>query len=145
MLEPAAQEGQHLILYDGVCGLCNRAVAFILPRDPKGLFHYAWLQSEFARALLLKAGRNPDILDTICVLADYKSPTRQVLTRGRAALFILGCLETRWRFLKILDFLPTCILDGVYSLIARNRYRLFGKSDTCLMPNVDYANRFIDL
>jgi predicted DCC family thiol-disulfide oxidoreductase YuxK len=145
MGDHGTQEGRHLILYDGVCGLCNRSVALILPRDPKGLFHYVWLQSEYARSLLLQAGRNPDLLDTIYVIADYKSSSPRVLSRARAALFVIARLDSPWRFLKIFEVLPTFVLDAVYSLIARNRYRLFGKYDTCLMPNPDHASRFIDL
>ncbi len=145
MHDQPPQEERHLILYDGICGLCNRSVALILPRDPKGLFHYVWLQSEYARSLLAKAGRNPDLLETIYVVADYKSASPRVLSRARAALFIIGRLESPWRFLKLFGVLPTFVLDAVYSLIARNRYRLFGRYNTCLMPNADYASRFIDL
>jgi len=134
-----------LILYDGVCGLCNRWVGQILSRDPKGLFHFAPLQSELGRSLLLRYGRNPELLDTIYVLVDYKSESPRVLSRARAALFVIGNLETPWRFLRILEVLPMFILDAGYSLIARNRYRLFGKYDTCLMPSSDYASRFLDI
>jgi|SRR5436190_4376448 len=141
----AAQAGQHLILYDGVCGLCNRWVRQILPRDPKGLFHFASLQSELGHSLLLRHGRNPDLLDTIYVLVDYRSTSPRVLSRARAALFVIGKLETPWRFLEILKVLPTFILDACYSLVARNRYRLFGKYDACLMPGPDNANRFLDI
>src|SRR5438477_180936 len=145
MNERGAQEGRHLILYDGVCGLCNRWVAQILPRDPTGLFHYVWLQSEVGRSLLLRVGGNPDLLDTIYVLADYKSQSPRVLSRARAALFVVGELETPWRLLKVFGALPTVVLDAIYSLLARNRYRLFGKYKTCLIPNTDYASRFPDL
>ena len=145
MNDGRGQEGRHLILYDGVCGLCNRSVALILPRDPKGLFHYAWLQSEFARSLLLRAGRKPDLLDTVYVVADYKSKSPQILSRARAALFVIGQLETPWRFLTVFRVLPTFVLNAVYSLVARYRYRLFGKHDTCMLPNPGYTGRFIDL
>src|SRR5688572_18930736 len=113
MNRSATQEGeQHLILYDGVCGLCNRWVVQILPRDPKGLFRFASLQSELGRSLLLRYGRNPDILDTIYVIAGYKSESPLVLSRARAALFVIGQLETPWRFLRIFEVLPTFILDA---------------------------------
>jgi predicted DCC family thiol-disulfide oxidoreductase YuxK len=138
------QERRHLILYDGVCGLCNRFVALILPRDSKGLFHYAWLQSQYARSLLSQAGEDPDLNDTIYVIADYNSGSPRIMSRARAALFIIGMLDSPWRFLKVLELLPTFVLDAAYGLVARHRYRLFGKHDTCLMPNADYANRFVD-
>ena len=137
MDQQEAQAGQHLVLYDGVCGLCNRWVGQILPRDPKGLFHFASLQSELGRSLLRRQGRN--------VLVDYESESPRVLSRARAALFVIEKLETPWRFLKIFGMLPTFVLDAAYSLIARNRYRLFGKYDTCLMPSPENASRFLDL
>ena len=67
------------------------------------------------------------------------------MSRARAALFVIGKLETPWRFLRIFQALPTFILDAGYSLIARNRYRLFGKYDACLMPDPNYARRFLDV
>ena len=145
MNDKETQGGQHLILYDGVCGLCNRSVGQILPRDPKGFFHFASLQSELGRSLLVRYGRNPDLLDTIYVLVDYRSQSPRVLSRARAALFVIARLESPWRFLRIFEVLPTFLLDASYSLIARNRYRLFGKHDTCLMPNANYASRFLDV
>jgi predicted DCC family thiol-disulfide oxidoreductase YuxK len=145
MTRRETQGGQHLLLYDGVCGLCNRGVGQILPRDPKGLFHFASLQSELGRSLLLRHSRNPDVLDTIYVFVAYKSESPRILSRARAALFVIGRLESPWRFLKIFEVLPTFILDAVYSLIARNRYRLYGKYDTCLRPDANYAGRFLDV
>jgi predicted DCC family thiol-disulfide oxidoreductase YuxK len=142
----AAQEvGRHLILYDGVCGLCNKWVGQIMPRDPKAQFHFASLQSDLGRSLLTRYGKNPDILDTIYVLVDYKSAAPRILARSRAALFVIARLDGPWRFLKIFELLPTFILDAGYSLIARYRYRFFGRYDQCLMPGADYASRFIDL
>ncbi len=137
--------GQHLILYDGVCGLCNRWIRQILTRDPGGLFHFASLQSEVGRALLRQYGRNPDLLDTIYVLADYKSQSPRIMARARAILFVISRLKSPWRFLRFLELLPTSVLDGVYSLIASNRYRTFGKYDTCQIPPETYKERFIDL
>jgi predicted DCC family thiol-disulfide oxidoreductase YuxK len=145
MNQRETQGGQHLILYDGLCGLCNRWVGQILRRDPKGVFHFASLQSELGRALLLRHGRNPDLLDTLYVFVGYKLESPRVLSRARAGLFVIGQLETPWRFLKIFEVLPTFVLDAFYFLIARNRYRLFGKYDTCLRPDANYAARFLDV
>lgn len=139
------QAGAHLILYDGVCGLCNRWIGQILPRDAKGLFRFASLQSELGRSLLSRNGRNPDLLDTIYVFVDYESESPRVLNRARAALFVIGLLETPWRFLRVFEVLPTFVLDAGYALIARNRYRLFGKYDACLIPDANHASRFLDV
>jgi predicted DCC family thiol-disulfide oxidoreductase YuxK len=139
------QAGAHLILYDGVCGLCNRWIGQILLRDTKGLFRFASLQSELGRSLLSRNGRNPDLLDTIYVFVDYKAEAPRVLNRARAALFVIGRLETPWRFLRVFEVLPTFVLDAGYALIARNRYRLFGKYDACLIPDASHASRFLDV
>jgi predicted DCC family thiol-disulfide oxidoreductase YuxK len=134
--------GRHLILYDGVCGLCNWLNAVVLPRDPQGLFHFAALQSPISRTLLAAHGRNPDVLENMYVVADQHSASPLLLDRARAALFVLARLDSPLRHLKILGVLPTFILDFGYSLIARYRYRVFGKFDQCVMPSPEYAKRF---
>jgi len=142
--EAAQEAGRHLILYDGVCGLCNRLVTEVLPRDPRGLFHFASLQSPTARALLTAHGRNPDVLDNMYVVEDYKSDSPRLLGRARAALFVIAHIESHWRFLKTFGVLPTFLLDAVYSIVARNRYRVFGKLDHCLVATAQYTGRFVD-
>src|SRR5688572_5261668 len=137
--------GRHLILYDGVCGLCNRLVIDVLSRDPKGVFHFASLQSAKGRALVAAYGRNPDVLDNMYVVADHNTPSPRLLARARAALFVVGRLESPWRILRVFGVLPTFLLDAVYSFNARNRYRWFGKLDRCLLPSDAYASRFLDL
>ena len=137
--------GQHLILYDGVCGLCNRTIGIILPRDPESRFRFASLQSELGRSLLLRNGRNPNNLDTFLVLLNYCSSTPELLAGARAALFITEALGGFWRSLTIFAILPDFILDRLYSLVARNRYRVFGRYDRCLMPDATYKSRFIDI
>ena len=136
--------GRHLILYDGVCGLCNRFNAFVLPRDPHGLFHFAPIQSEMGRSQLLKFGRNPEVLDTFYVVADYRSGAPRLLTKARAALFVARQLGGVCHLAAILGGLPDPLLNSVYNLIARHRYRIFGRYDTCPMPKAEYKTRFID-
>lgn len=132
-------------MYDGDCGLCNRLNQFVLPRDSGAVFSFVSLQSEAARPLLEKFGKNPDDLDTFYVLADYKSDTPRLYDRSGAALFVLDRLQTPWKLLlKVAELLPTCVLDLFYRIIARNRYRIFGRSDRCLLPNAEYANRFME-
>jgi predicted DCC family thiol-disulfide oxidoreductase YuxK len=139
---PAATPGRHLILYDGVCGLCNKWVGLVLPRDPQGIFHFAALQSETGQKFLRNAGKNPDVLDTIYVVMDYKSNSPQLVDRARAALFVIGSLESPWRFLRFLGILPKFLLDAGYSLVARSRYRLFGRYDQCALPPATHRTRF---
>ena len=141
----AQEAGRHLILYDGVCGLCNRLVAEVLPRDPDGIFHFVALQSAAGRKLMTAHGRNPDVLENMYVVAGYKSPSPVLLARARAALFVIAGLRSPWRHLKVFGVLPTFLLDAIYSVVARYRYRIFGKLDQCLLPRPEYARRFPDL
>lgn len=133
-----------VILYDGVCGLCSRLVQFVLERDPGGEFRFAPLQGSFARALLLRHGRDPEALDTLYVVIDASTPSERLLCKARGGLFILRQLGGGWRAAGVLGVLPTVLLDFGYDLIARVRYRLFGKYDTCRVPAPEHLDRFID-
>ena len=135
-------EGRHLLLYDGVCGLCSRLVQFVLARDRRGIFHFASLQSPTGSAVLEPS--KTENLATFWVIANYR--TRQVrrLKKGRAALFVINTLGWPWKAAGLLGVLPTALLDRVYDGIARNRYRVFGRHDHCLMPRPEYRSRFID-
>ncbi len=136
--------GSHLILYDGMCGLCGRMASFVLRHDPGGVFQFASLQGEFGRALLKRYGRDPDVLETFYVLSDFQSPSPALLTRANASLFLLKRIGGPWRALGILGILPHRILDWGYDLIARNRYRLFGRYESCFVPDAEYRDRFLD-
>jgi predicted DCC family thiol-disulfide oxidoreductase YuxK len=136
--------GQHLLLYDGVCGLCNRLVRFVLPRDPAGVFHYAALQSELGRSTARRHGQDPDALDTFYVVSNYRSGSPAVLRKGRAALFVVKALGAPWSFVAALGFLPDGLLNAAYDLVATRRYRIFGRYDTCMLPSAKYRDRFDD-
>ena len=135
----------HLLLYDGVCGLCNGLVAFVLKRDMKARFRFASLQSATAQSLLREFGRNSQDLDTVFVIANYGSGSPLLLERARAGLFVLKTLGAPWRWLDVFEFLPDSILNSGYNFIARRRYRIFGKYDQCLLPNAEQRERFIDV
>src|SRR6266550_6041684 len=123
-----------IILYDGVCGLCNRLVQFILKRDQRDYFRFASLQSEFASALLQKHGRDPRDLDTVYVVVDYAQPAERLLARSDAILFLLRQLGGIWKLASLANILPRTMRDAIYKLVARNRYRVFGRYDSCLLP-----------
>ena len=137
--------GRHLLLYDGVCGLCNRVTQFVLRRDPAGLFDFASLQSETGRAFLRRSGRHPGDLDTLFVVADYRSDSRRVLSKSDASLFIAESVGGPWRIFTVLRALPAAVRDFFYDLIARSRYRIFGRYETCPIPSAEDRQRFIDL
>ena len=134
----------HLVLYDGVCGLCNRLVQFILRRDRAGQFRFAALQSAFAAELLRGHGRPAEDLDTVYVFARYGESDQRLLAKGRAILFVLGRLGGLWRLAPILGVLPRPILDFAYDRIARRRYRWFGRLDACPLPAPGTRERFLD-
>ena len=136
--------GEHLVLYDGVCGLCNRLTTFLLLHDDREVFAFAALQTETGAAIVQRAGGDPRALNTFYVLANYQKADGRLIGKGRAALFVARGLGWPWKAFGALGVLPTALLDLGYSLIARNRYRLFGRSDQCVAPRPEYRRRFID-
>ena len=134
-----------IILYDGVCGLCNRLVQFILKRDRKDRFRFAALQSTFARAILERHGLNPDALDTLHVVFDYASSTERVLARDEGVAAVLEELCGVWRvWARLFRVFPSSIRKWQYNLIARNRYRVFGKYGFCPLPDPKVRHKFLD-
>ncbi|HVL39037.1 MAG TPA: DCC1-like thiol-disulfide oxidoreductase family protein [Fimbriimonadaceae bacterium] len=139
-------DGEHVrqvILYDGVCGLCDRTVQFVLARDRSGLFHFAPIQSEYAAGLLRRHGIDAAELNTLYLVRDVSQPGERLLVRGRAVLAILTQLGKLWPLLHVLRVLPPFLLDAGYGLVARNRYRMFGKFDSCRLPSAAQRSRFL--
>ena len=133
-----------ILLYDGVCGLCNRFVRMILKRDHKDRFRFAALQSNFARTILERHGLNPDLLDTVYLVFDYGLPTEHLLSRNEAATAVLKELGGFWRFWAgLLHLLPRRFRDWRYNLVASNRYRFFGKYETCPLPKEQDRHKFL--
>jgi predicted DCC family thiol-disulfide oxidoreductase YuxK len=132
-----------VLLYDGVCAFCNRAVQFILNRDRRDTFRFATLQSDFARPLLEKRG-SPD-LGTIYLVLDFGQSSERVLDRSTATIAVLRELGPFWRLLaNLLTILPRALRDWGYNLISRHRYRLFGKFETCPLPQPKDRGKFLD-
>lgn len=132
----------HILFYDGVCGLCDRLVQFVLRRDRAQRFRFAALQGEAAAQTLAFYGRDPTVLDTVYVLTDEVEP--RLLTKGRAIAFVLRELGGGWRLLSWLTRLvPAAALDWGYDRVARNRYRMFGKREACRLPSAEEKLRFL--
>ena len=123
-----------VILFDGICNLCSGAVQFIIKHDPEHQFRFASLQSEFATKVLRRHGADPDDLDTVYVIEDYETPNERLLARSDAILHVVRGLGGFWKIAGWGKILPRPIRDALYKLVARNRYRVFGKYDTCMMP-----------
>jgi predicted DCC family thiol-disulfide oxidoreductase YuxK len=134
-----------LILYDGVCGLCDRVVQFVLARDRRDRFRFASLQGPTARELLRRHGRDPDDLDTFYVVVEHGAETEVLLSKARGALYVLRALGGFWSWTRILGLLPTCVLDRGYDFIARRRYGWFGQYDYCPRPRPEHQQRFLDV
>jgi len=137
--------GLHLILYDGICGLCNRFTTFVLTHDKKALFRFASLQSATGQACLRRFSKDSDILDTLYVVTNYESQSGTTLERAGAVLFVLETLGTPWRWARIFGILPDSLLNFAYDCIAHNRYRIFGRYEQCVMPSAEQRERFIDV
>ena len=134
----------NLLLYDGVCGLCDRLVQFVLRRDRADRFRFAALQSQLATHLLRGYGRDAGDLDTVYVVASYGEPSATLLSKGRAVLFVLAQLGGIWRLASLLRVLPRPLLDLGYDQIARRRYRWFGRYDACQLPTPAARRKFLD-
>ena len=148
MLEETQQgvpEGTAVILYDGVCGLCNRSVRLVLKRDRKGMFRFASLQSSAGREILARHGIAPDALGTFYVVRDFKLAGERVLSKSAAAIYTAERLGGAWKAATMLRVLPSRIRDWMYDTIARHRYRMFGRYETCPLPEARYRDRFIDV
>jgi len=135
-----------IILYDGVCGLCNRLVQFLLKHDKQGRLRFASLQSDFAAKVLQRHGIDPKDLDTLHVIENYEQPGERVLQRSDAVLRASRELGGFWSASAAgATVIPRVLRDMVYRFVARNRYRVFGKYDTCMLPEPNQRSRFLDV
>jgi len=132
------------VLYDGVCGLCNRLLQFLLQRDHRSVFTFASLQSAAGKAMVERFGGDPDELTSFYVLANYQADHARMFNRSGAALFVLGELGWPWKVAVVMRVLPAAFLDRIYDVVARTRYRLFGRFEHCLTPQPEFQRRFID-
>jgi predicted DCC family thiol-disulfide oxidoreductase YuxK len=128
-----------------VCGLCNRFNSFVLQRDHDARIRFAALQGDLARQVLPRYGCDPRDLDTMYVIADWKSPRERVLARSQAVLHALSQLGGAWNGVaRIAALVPRPLADAVYRLIAGTRYQLFGKFEVCQLPPASWRDRFLD-
>jgi predicted DCC family thiol-disulfide oxidoreductase YuxK len=134
-----------ILLYDGVCGPCNRFVQFVLRRDRNAVFRFASLRSAFAATILARHAASPSDLDTLYVVVDHELPDEYLLSRSGAAIFVLKQLPGAWPLLAFLmQLVPKFLRDPAYNVVARNRYRLFGRSEVCAVSSEQDRSRFLD-
>jgi predicted DCC family thiol-disulfide oxidoreductase YuxK len=136
--------GEHLLLYDGVCGLCNRLARFVLTRDSRRVFVFASLQSSMGQTILTRFERNPADLDTVCLVRHYLAAP-SLFVKSSAILEVARELGWPWRLFTVFVALPVPMRDWIYDRVADNRYRIFGRYDTCRIPTAEERSRFIDV
>ncbi|WP_144510694.1 thiol-disulfide oxidoreductase DCC family protein [Bacillus sp. FJAT-22090] len=126
-----------IILFDGECNFCDASVQFIIARDPKGYFRFAALQSDIGEKLKIDH-QIPKKLDSIIVIED-----NTVYDSSDAALVICKQLNGGWKGFYLFKIIPKPLRDSMYKVIAKNRYKWFGKKDNCRIPTPDIRNRFL--
>jgi predicted DCC family thiol-disulfide oxidoreductase YuxK len=128
-----------IILFDGVCNYCNAIVNWVIRLDRKARFRFASLQSERGRALLQQHGLSPEGLESVVLIDGEK-----VYTKSDATLRIVRYLPWWLQEARALWIVPRPFRDAIYDYVARNRYKWFGKKETCMIPSQEQRGRFLD-
>ena len=127
-----------IILYDGVCIFCSRWIRFVATRDIAKRFRFTPIQSDYGRKLAQHFGIDPDDPDTNAVIHGGKA-----YFKSDAALTTLALLPG-WSWVRVLLAVPAVLRNPIYNLVARNRYRIFGRSDACMVPDAEMRGRVIE-
>jgi predicted DCC family thiol-disulfide oxidoreductase YuxK len=130
---------ERIVYFDGVCNLCNASIQFILNRDPQGKFKFCALQSPRGKKMIQENGFSAESFDTFLL---FENGT--LYTRSTAALRTLKELSGGWPLLYGLIIVPAVLRDFVYGLVAKNRYRWFGKKESCMVPTPEIRSLFLD-
>jgi predicted DCC family thiol-disulfide oxidoreductase YuxK len=131
---------QHpVILFDGVCNLCNSSVQWVLRRDKKGTYRFAALQSERGGEILAAFGKSPATLNSIILVSE----AGEIYSESGAALRIAAGLGGFWSLARVFLLIPAPLRNWVYRIVARNRYRWFGKTEACMLPSAEWKARFL--
>jgi predicted DCC family thiol-disulfide oxidoreductase YuxK len=141
---PSPAAGSHLILFDGLCGLCSRLVQFLLVHDRRGAFRFASLQSAIGQATIARSGGNPLDLKSFYLVADFGTPEARAFTKSEAALFVASELGWPWKAMQAARVIPKALRDRMYDLVARYRYRVFRRHDQCWLPDPKFRSRFVE-
>lgn len=133
-----SEADKHIILFDGICNLCNGFVLFIIRRDKKGIFKFASLQSETGQQMLLRLGLEKNAFKSFVLIHGDK-----YYLKSTGILKMLRELKGFWRIFYVFILVPRFIRDFVYDMIAKSRYKIFGKQETCMIPTPELQNRFL--
>ncbi len=132
-------KGKKIILFDGVCNLCDTSVNYVIKHDKNDLFRFVALQSDLGQVILKHIGINPSHIDSIILYEPgvayyYKSSAALEIAKGLKGIFTLATL---------FQILPTRVRDFIYDIIAKNRYKWYGKKEECLVPNEEIVSKFL--
>ncbi len=133
-------DSRNIVIFDGVCNFCNGAVNFIIKRDPEGIFAFTPMQSDLAKELMKKHQIFNVGIDTFLLIKDG-----QCFIFSSAALEIAKDLTGFWYLFNILKLIPAPVRDFFYKLFARNRYKLFGRKEHCMVPTTEIRSRFVGI
>lgn len=133
-----------IVLYDGLCGMCDGLVQFLLRQDKKDALRFAAQQSEVAQLILARHAPDPTDMETICVIERYNSPRERVFTKSDAALRIASGLGGVWTLARVTRVLPRFVRDAGYDLVAHNRFWICGRRTECRIPAIEDQHKFLD-
>ena len=134
------ENGKKIILFDGVCNLCNSSVQFVIKRDKRDIFRYAALQSDIGEQLVTQRHIDTSKVDSIILI----EPGVAYYTKSDAALEIAKELGGLWKLTSIFTWIPTSIRNAIYDFVAKNRYKWFGKQESCMIPTPELKAKFLD-
>lgn len=134
----AAPAWTHLLLFDGVCNLCDHTVQWVLTHDQRGLVHFCSIQSELGSKLYRERGFDPTQPHSMILITPEGS-----FAKSDAALQLASLMGGRFAWLSIFKIIPRPLRDLAYTFVATNRYRFFGKKDACLLPQPEWKARFV--
>ncbi|NCU32441.1 MAG: DUF393 domain-containing protein [Candidatus Moranbacteria bacterium] len=127
-----------VVIFDGVCNLCNKFVNIIIRRDKKGIFQFSAIGSEYSKSVEEKYEVSLVELDTVVLIEN-----NNFFSKSTAVIKICRHLEFPYNLLVVFNIVPKFIRDKIYDIIARNRYKVFGKKESCMIPKPDVLSRFI--
>jgi predicted DCC family thiol-disulfide oxidoreductase YuxK len=128
----------HIILFDGVCNFCNFWIDFIIKRDANYIYKFASLQSETGKEIAARFSINKKDIDSVVLIKDEK-----YFIKSDAVLEIVKELNSSWKILYLLKVIPRPFRDLIYDLVAKKRYAIFGKRDSCRVPSEEEKSRFV--
>jgi len=134
------ENGKKIILFDGVCNLCNNSVQFVIKRDKNDVFRYAALQSDVGQQLLKQRHIDTIAVNSIILI----EPGVAYYTKSDAALEIAQDLGGLWKLSAIFSWIPATIRNRIYDFVAKNRYKWFGKQESCMIPTPELRAKFLD-